>query len=99
MMPLVLFYTKRVRDMLKAPTGFISDLIFLLFAASIVGMLIVMIRHAALPLEAKSDISLSLWILPKYTLMSLFRGFAAYAISLGFTLVYATFAARNDPRS
>jgi NitT/TauT family transport system permease protein len=33
--------------------------------------------------------------LPKYTLLSLSRGLAAYALSLVFTLVYGTVAAYN----
>ena len=58
-------------------------------------MLIIMARHASAPLTEKIEISLSLWILPKYTLMSLSRGFAASAVSLAFYLVYATVAAHN----
>ncbi len=94
-MPFVLFHTRRVREVLKAPTGLVGDLMFLLFAGGVVGMLIMMAHQAATPLEAKTVISLSLWSLPRYTLMSLCRGFAAYILSLVFTLVYATVAAHN----
>jgi NitT/TauT family transport system permease protein len=41
------------------------------------------------------EISLSPWALPKYTFFSLTRGFAAYALSLVFTLVYGYIAAYN----
>jgi NitT/TauT family transport system permease protein len=35
------------------------------------------------------------WALPRYTLYSLMRGLAAYVISLGFTLVYGYWAAKD----
>ena len=41
------------------------------------------------------DISLSFWALPWYTLLSVGRMFAAYLLSLAFTLVYGYIAARN----
>jgi NitT/TauT family transport system permease protein len=43
-------------------------------------------------------IDLSPWALPRYTLLSLMRGLIAYVLSLGFTLVYAFWAAK-DPRA
>ncbi|MDB5173012.1 MAG: transporter, inner rane subunit, partial [Phycisphaerales bacterium] len=95
LMPLVLFYTKRVREALKAPTGLVADLVFLLFAGSIIGLLVMMGRRVSTPYTPTTVISLSLWVLPKYTLMSLSRGFAAYFLSLIFTLVYGTIAAHN----
>ncbi len=42
------------------------------------------------------EIDLSPWALPRYTLLTLFRGFAAYFISLIFTLVYGYVAAYNQ---
>lgn len=44
------------------------------------------------------EISLSVWALPKYLLLSLIRAIAAYVISLSFTLVVAYWAAK-DPRA
>jgi NitT/TauT family transport system permease protein len=41
------------------------------------------------------EIDLSLRALPRYTLLSLGRGLVAYALSLGFTLVYGYWAARD----
>src|SRR5437879_2638405 len=41
------------------------------------------------------EINLSPWMLPQYTLFSLIRGFAAYTLSLLFTLVYGYVAAYN----
>jgi NitT/TauT family transport system permease protein len=42
------------------------------------------------------EIDLSPWSLPKYTFFSMMRGLAAYCISLGFTLVYAFWAAKDS---
>ena len=50
--------------------------------------------HADDP-NQKVFISLSYLALPKYTLLSLARGFAAYVLSLIFTLIYGTIAAHN----
>src|SRR5713101_7099636 len=41
------------------------------------------------------EINLSPWSLPMYTFFSLSRGFAAYGISLVFTLIYGYTAAYN----
>ena len=95
-MPLVLPHAVRVREALKAPGSFFADVLFLAFVGGIVGLLILMARHASQPFVQNPDINISLWALPKYTAMSLFRGFAAYALSLLFTLVYATYAAHNQ---
>ncbi|MFI5184687.1 MAG: ABC transporter permease [Vicinamibacteria bacterium] len=42
------------------------------------------------------EIDLSPWALPTYTFFSLVRGLVAYVISLGFTLVYAYWAAHDQ---
>ncbi|HET9553180.1 MAG TPA: ABC transporter permease subunit, partial [Anaeromyxobacteraceae bacterium] len=54
-----------------------------------------LVGGAALPLRPAVDIDLSPWALPGYALLSLSRGLAAYALSLGFTLVYGYWAARD----
>jgi NitT/TauT family transport system permease protein len=41
------------------------------------------------------EIDLSPWALPRYTMFSLARGLLAYLISLGFTLVYGFWAAKD----
>src|SRR6266498_426113 len=41
------------------------------------------------------EIDLSPWALPRYTLFSLARGLIAYCISLGFTLLYGYWAAKD----
>jgi NitT/TauT family transport system permease protein len=53
------------------------------------------LRGASLPLRPAVEIDLSARALPGYALLSLARGLAAYAISLGFTLVYGYWAARD----
>lgn len=52
-------------------------------------------QGAAVPLRPTMEIDLSAWALPGYALLSLARGLVAYAISLGFTLVYGYWAARD----
>ncbi|HEX7528704.1 MAG TPA: ABC transporter permease subunit, partial [Thermoanaerobaculia bacterium] len=47
------------------------------------------------PIRQAVEIDLSPSALPLYTLLSLSRGFAAYLLSLGFTLVYGTIAAHG----
>src|SRR5215831_16877780 len=47
------------------------------------------------PIREAVTINLSPRALPGYTLLSLSRGFAAYLLSLGFTLVYGTVAAHS----
>ncbi|HEX4794103.1 MAG TPA: ABC transporter permease subunit [Humisphaera sp.] len=94
-MPLILFHTKRVREALRTPTGLLADLAFLAVAASVVGLLVLMTKQASAPFKQTTVISLSLLSLPKYTMLSLCRGFAAYFLSLVFTLVYGTIAAHN----
>ncbi|MDM8001004.1 MAG: ABC transporter permease subunit [Dehalococcoidia bacterium] len=42
------------------------------------------------------DIDLSPWALPRYALYSLSRGLAAFALSLGFTLIYGYWAAKDQ---
>jgi NitT/TauT family transport system permease protein len=45
--------------------------------------------------EQQAEIDLSLWSLPLYTFYSLSRGLIAYGFSLGFTLVYGYWAAKD----
>ena len=47
------------------------------------------------PARQTITIDLSPWALPRYTLFSLSRGLLAYALSLGFTLVYGYWAAKD----
>src|SRR5439155_5140635 len=51
--------------------------------------------RSAAPYRAAVVIDLSLWSLPHYAALSLTRCFAAYLLSLLFTLVYGSVAAHN----
>jgi NitT/TauT family transport system permease protein len=92
---LILFHTRRVREALQRPKGWGADLFFLLLIAALVGGLTNLGHQVSQPLREKVEISLSLSALPAYTALSLGRGFAAYVLSLMFTLVYGTIAAHN----
>src|SRR6185437_14067359 len=94
-MPLILFHTRRVRAALLAPAKISTELAVLAIVAGAFAMLLLVGRQWASPLNRQVVIDLSFASLPLYTLMSLGRGFAAYALSLAFTLVYGTIAAHN----
>ena len=95
-MPLIVFHTRRVREALKQPEAWAADIFFLVLVAALVGGLVVLARQAEAPYRQTVQISLAFGALPKYTLLSLGRGFAAYVLSLAFTLVYGTIAAHNQ---
>jgi NitT/TauT family transport system permease protein len=94
-MALVLTYTNKVRQALKAPASIGVDLLLLIGIAGFVAALAMMFGQASAPMRPTVYINLSLWSLPRYTMLSLCRGFAAYAIALVFTLIYGTIAAHN----
>ncbi len=94
-MPLVVFHTRRVREALKSPAKLGPELLFLAAVACFVGLLMMLSQRAWTPFTEKVEISLSFWKLPGYTMLSLSRGFAAYILSLSFTLIYGTIAAHN----
>jgi len=71
------------------------DALLAIGLAALVGGLVALAHRWTAPLRPTIDIDLSLWALPKYTLLSLARGMAAYVFSLVFTLVYGTVAAYN----
>lgn len=97
-MPLVGIPTRRVREDLKQPVALWADAVVLLLAAGFFGGLLMLGAQAAAPYRERVELDLSYWSLPKYTILSLGRGFAAYALSLLFTLVYGTIAAHH-PRA
>jgi NitT/TauT family transport system permease protein len=88
-------YTKHVREALRAPTGLGYDALLVAILLSLFGTVLMVGVQAATPFHEKVAISLSFTALPKYALLSLGRGFAAYFLSLAFTLVYGTIAAHN----
>jgi NitT/TauT family transport system permease protein len=95
---LIVFHTRRVRSALARPSAWGPELLFLLLVASAVGATVMMAREAAAPYHEKTVIDLSLRSLPGYAVLSLCRGFVAYALSLAFTLVYGN-AAAHHPRA
>lgn len=94
-MPLIVFHTRKVREALKAQAAWSIDLLLLGGVAAIIGALFMFTKEIAAPATQGVTINLSFWALPKYTLFSLSRGFAAYVLSLAFTLIYGTVAAHN----
>jgi NitT/TauT family transport system permease protein len=94
-MPLILFHTRRVRQALQAPESLLVDLLVFVAVAALVAAMISFGRQFTAPYHATTVIDLSFGSLPRYTFFSLCRGFAAYVLSLIFTLVYGTFAAHN----
>jgi NitT/TauT family transport system permease protein len=88
-------YTRHVREALRTPTGLRTDVLLVAIFLSLFGALLMVGRRMAAPYHEQVTIDLSIWSLPKYTLLSLGRGFAAYFLSLAFTLVYGTIAAHN----
>lgn len=93
--PLIVFHTRRVRDALAKPAALGTELLFLLLVGAFVGAIVMVGKQFSAPYHEKVVIDLSFWSLPKYTFLSLCRGFLAYVLSLVFTLVYGTVAAHN----
>jgi NitT/TauT family transport system permease protein len=97
-MPGPVFHTRRVREALAQPVALWADLILILLVGAGFGLLLLLGEQARAPYQEKVEIDLSLWALPQYALLSLGRGFAAYVLSLLFTLVYGSYAAHH-PRA
>jgi NitT/TauT family transport system permease protein len=72
----------------------VDVLIFVAVGALVAGVVALAQRWEA-PIRPTVEIDLSPSALPGYTLLSLSRGFAAYLLSLVFTLVYGTIAAHG----
>jgi len=94
-MALVTLQPSRVRESLKAPASLGIDLLMLVVVGSLGGALFSFGREVSSKSAGSIEINLSLWALPLYTFFSLTRGFAAYALSLIFTLIYGSIAAHN----
>jgi NitT/TauT family transport system permease protein len=74
------------------------ELVVLAGLAAVIAGIVALARRWHAPLLTETVIDLSPRALPGYTLLSLARGFAAYALSLAVTLVYGT-AAAHSPRA
>ncbi len=75
--------------------GPLVDVLLLLVVFALVAGLVSLAQRWKAPIRQAVEIDLSPSALPVYTLLSLSRGFAAYLLSLGFTLIYGTIAAHG----
>ncbi len=80
---------------LRGVAGIAVDALVVVVLAALVGGVVVLARRWEAPIRAATPIDLDPRALPVYTLLSLSRGFAAYLLSLAFTLVYGTIAAHS----
>jgi NitT/TauT family transport system permease protein len=80
---------------LEGARGIALDVLLIAGLAALVGGVVVLAQRWNAPIRATTPIDLSPSALPGYTLLSLSRGFAAYILSLIFTLVYGTIAAHS----
>jgi len=71
------------------------DLLIVIGMAGLLFGLIELGREWGAPRHREFQISDSPWALPEYTFYSLCRGLLAYCLSLGFTLVYGYWAAKD----
>ena len=71
------------------------DILILVTVGALVAGVVALAQRWHAPIRPTVDIDLSPRALPGYTLLSLSRGFAAYLLSLVFTLVYGTIAAHG----
>ena len=71
------------------------DVLILVAVGALVAGVVALAQRWEAPIRPTVEIDLSPWALPGYTLLSLSRGFAAYLLSLVFTLVYGTIAAHG----
>lgn len=84
-----------LHDGLRTSGSLVVDLLVVGAVVSMMGGLIAYAGQFSKPFTERTEISMSWTALPLYAFFSLCRGFAAYAVSLTFTLVYATMAARS----
>ncbi|MBI2711388.1 MAG: ABC transporter permease subunit, partial [Bdellovibrio sp.] len=73
----------------------LPDLVILMLVATAIYGLVSIGREWRSDFHPVTEISLSVWALPYYTLLSAVRGLVAYTISLVFTLVVGYFAAHS----
>ena len=75
--------------------GLAIDVALLVVLGALVAGVVGLAQRWEAPIRQAVEIDLSPSALPVYTLLSLSRGFAAYLLSLAFTLVYGTIAAHG----
>jgi len=83
----------RAADAVAAVRSYWIDVLLLVVLAALFAGTLALARRWEAPYRAATEIDLSPWALPRYTLLSLARGLVAYVLSFAFTLVYGTIAA------
>ena len=83
----------RVAQVVAQSASYWIDGLLLVATGALVAGVVALARRWTAPMQPTIEIDLSVWALPRYTLLSLARGLAAYLLSLVFTLVYGTVAA------
>ncbi len=83
----------RVAQVVAQSASYWIDGLLLIATGALVAGVVALARRWTAPMQPTIAIDLSVWALPRYTLLSLARGLAAYLLSLVFTLVYGTVAA------
>jgi NitT/TauT family transport system permease protein len=73
----------------------LPDLLVLLLLATVIYAIVTTGSEFRSEFHPVTEIDLSVWALPRYTILSGMRGAAAYLISLGFTLVVGYTAAKS----
>ncbi len=86
-----------IRSYARFSSASVIDGLLLVSVLGLVWALIPVARQWTGALPTTVVIDLSPWALPGYVMLSLTRGLAAYALSLGFTLVYGYWAAKHRP--
>ncbi len=76
----------------------VPDLVIILLIGTLIYGIVAISQEWSAEFKPVTQIDLSIWSLPKYTLFSGIRGFVAYALSLFFTLVVGYIAAKS-PRA
>jgi NitT/TauT family transport system permease protein len=76
----------------------VPDLVIVLLVGTLIYGLVAISQEWRAEFQPVTQIDLSIWSLPKYTLFSGIRGFVAYGLSLVFTLVVGYVAAKS-PRA
>ena len=70
----------------------LADIILVLVIAGLLMAILNVANEWKAPFRAETQIDLSFWKLPQYTLYSLARGWAAMLLSLGFAILYGSWA-------
>lgn len=82
---------------MRRVSGLAVDVALIVVLGALVAGVVGLAQRWEAPIRQAVEIDLSPSALPLYTLLSLSRGFAAYLLSLAFTLVYGTIAAHSKP--